>query len=1111
MNKNDESRLGEFLGGGLNWMMQKLRGFGYRLGFQAFAAHLAVIEKSFGIKAGDYEEPARLAEKIGGAEPHLVSLYIAYEHQDRPRHGLAMFLAELGLGWRDLERPLELARALMQRTARMASRDGLSYRIAFARALFRCHFQEQICDLYDQFLELPSGEPWERKALLGKFEHLQDHSSPVLAQAFLMQWILALAACRRYEQMLTVLESAFAIQEEDYREPQTIIAILDRGALGSGWAARELMLSGLATAWLSRGRRDRAQALIEADWGIVAADFADHRLLFSKVRRRLDELMAFPAPLNFTLAMNYAAQLITSSGTLDFPLPHREKLLSRAVYLALDRHLGKNEIAKLIDYLGRDLAGRSAARFRAHSALLLPLIYSPGHGLAGAVEYLEHAGGLEPGDYRSPAALADKLVATASEPESIPFLVSTLIAFKLRADRPVEARMLCEAFLQRLTFLGERSDDAVIVGAIVAIYQRWILLAGREDGRRFGEVCRQIVEFLRGSFKDQGIALADRLDFVREAESLRRSVLGTAYWWAEQPGEASRAQQWLVDLLAWDAELSQRVIVERYLTGRIASIPPGAPPSPEPPDSGDAMTLSLAAYLEEKAERPGRVPEPPERAAGIGLPLDGGEAELLRRIIDQGADASVIAAALGAGGLLVRASFDEKGCLRWSAFRTGGPADRHLEAVVHGSSVGSLLQPLRGLLARHDFQMAVLRSSSGNGKPSFPILLATLESHLASLEAAALDTDGSGEGIVPALLQAFSKLERHSASPAVGILKDACRPWLALEPDPDDPELRPQDLQRELKALRATIANIRRDGADGSPAALDRATAALLAEVVMLWPVDALAPFLAPETEVVFQVDDALHGIPLAYLPVAGQPLCRRVASVRTSWSILFELVQRRAESAATEARGGRERLLSISHFEPGEHNSDELQSCAKVLHREQWRLAQVFGLECWMAGEYPPGSAAVIARALADPHFYSAVSICGHGTTRQPGVRLADELWNGCGCDLSRVGWLHMICCSLGHIAQTGDRDVAGFCVELAVHRARSILACRWPVSAPQAIRFASQVLETFLATGGVAPRARSRALNAVRLQWLDGAAGLPGGASGLNTAAAFELFGLG
>jgi len=156
------------------------------------------------------------------------------------------------------------------------------------------------------------------------------------------------------------------------------------------------------------------------------------------------------------------------------------------------------------------------------------------------------------------------------------------------------------------------------------------------------------------------------------------------------------------------------------------------------------------------------------------------------------------------------------------------------------------------------------------------------------------------------------------------------------------------------------------------------------------------------------------------------------------------------------------------------------------------------------------------IRAALERYGSFTTAAICGHGDFERAGIALADDaghpvLWQGDGCDLKSVEWLLLVSCSIGRTKGDGDLDVEGFCVQLAAHHARSVLACRWPVLAVEAAAFANEATHRYLAlreqTGGGPAGLRALTLARVRRDL----AVDPGSPIGLNTAAAFELYGLG
>jgi hypothetical protein len=133
------------------------------------------------------------------------------------------------------------------------------------------------------------------------------------------------------------------------------------------------------------------------------------------------------------------------------------------------------------------------------------------------------------------------------------------------------------------------------------------------------------------------------------------------------------------------------------------------------------------------------------------------------------------------------------------------------------------------------------------------------------------------------------------------------------------------------------------------------------------------------------------------------------------------------------------------------------------------------------------------------------------------PGDRL-EALWRGQPCDLSRAEFLVLVSCTVGRLSQESLRDVDGFCIELVLSQARSVLAARWPIHCWQAPRFANAVIRRYLELRGKHTLTsetclRARAVNLARRECF--AANRADPASwpevGLNTAAAFELYGLG
>ena len=139
------------------------------------------------------------------------------------------------------------------------------------------------------------------------------------------------------------------------------------------------------------------------------------------------------------------------------------------------------------------------------------------------------------------------------------------------------------------------------------------------------------------------------------------------------------------------------------------------------------------------------------------------------------------------------------------------------------------------------------------------------------------------------------------------------------------------------------------------------------------------------------------------------------------------------------------------------------------------------------------------------------------HRACHRGGENTHGCLWDGCGCNLRGEDWLWLVSCSIGQLGQNGDRDVEGFCVRLAPHRARSVAAFRWPVHAIEAAALTNEAVRACIwkltqpemefqpAACGLCPE---RCKKKFFRGWCTSSSHSH---VGLNIAAACELFGLG
>lgn len=482
-----------------------------------------------------------------------------------------------------------------------------------------------------------------------------------------------------------------------------------------------------------------------------------------------------------------------------------------------------------------------------------------------------------------------------------------------------------------------------------------------------------------------------------------------------------------------------------------------------------------------------QTPSPPEEASTLSS-----FASRFEDIAHRGLDEAGVAASLGPTGLLLRVTFDPEGRLVWGALRSDGP---RLDLAGFGAGAPGDLQLLRWATARHDFSIGLLHWIAKTWRLP-PLRSAGREALLAALRLLA-DSAEPGTRLTEATEALSGRFLKEVPASILRLFRVLTWPLAEAGSDPIGVQ--------ELRAAERFVAEIDKKKPQGRDA-LDAVTADYLRHVAKTWDLSPLDASLTPDTDLVVQGDDALHAVPVAWLPRDGEPLYRRVRTVRASLAPQLDALLEETDRDSSAGPDGR-RLLSVSYF----GSEDPAREGARWLHHGHLRLAERFGALSVAGADEATGAVGSIRAALEQHCGFTTAAVCGHGDFEQAGILLGGEkgekvLWQGQGCDLSRVDWLLLVSCSIGRASRTGDLDVEGFCVQLAVHRARSVLACRWPVLAVEAAAFANEAVCQYLTLEGQAGR-RARALSAARRAVCEGERPL----IGLNTAAAFELYGLG
>jgi len=647
----------------------------------------------------------------------------------------------------------------------------------------------------------------------------------------------------------------------------------------------------------------------------------------------------------------------------------------------------------------------------------------------------------------------------------------------------------------------------------------YLLSTGEHDSTSV-RVCESVVEGLRKVLNRPDLPREERLRRAEQAAGLRRLVVAaTTYWAAQTNDELLRKQAAL-----WDAEIGRRVLLERLLGGQTFAADDKAAAAPaarwpfadkeRPVWSGgrpnrSAGILPRAAVAVTDAEV---VPAHPIRESLINLHLPAWLPKA-QKIVDGGVDEGRLAQEFGAGTVLLRGAFDLIGRLVWTAFLSDG---RRLTTLAHNGPGGDPTdrERLVWAAAHHDLRLALAYLDSDQSAAVGRAFSGDAGDLPDRLRQDSGRPDVLAEGIALRIDDLYERLGAITGPSELRLVGDcvdlAYR--AALRP-PDDVGELPGWAERSASQWERVIGYVRGE-TQSAPflSRLNRATEAYLGEIAAIWSLDRLADVLSRDHDVVVQVEDALHTVPVAHLPVGEGRLWQRVRSVRASLSVLADIVHR---EAAREADAGTSCAPSLLVISAVAGQDDRVRQGTIDLHHGHANLAARHGIAFYAAAERPPGEIETLFKGLAQ-RAYCAVTVYGHGDVRRGALlmtgRSGPALWRGQGSDLSGVEFLLLPSCSIGRTRGSAARDVEGFCVELAVHGARSVLSCRWPVQCQLAADVTNEVLHQYLLlrAGQVGPddgRCRALALNQARKEMFSN----DGDKVYLSTLAAFELYGMG
>lgn len=914
--------------------------------------------------------------------------------------------------------------------------------------------------------------------------HLEN-TRPESAAYFIASLAIWLETQGHGEAALSILEELIGLEKKDYLDPGKLADKLSR------WLTQTLIIevSYFAVTCLAgmlnmQERSSQALAILETSLGLKKTDYPNLKDLSSKLRRWRENL----AP---DLQATHIRMLIDVLSSLN-------RTADMIAVIVADVDL------PLTDFLNRE---RLAERMRPKLDIL--------------------------GNDTSPSYLLSLVYALDS------------------AGYVHEASAVVDWYLNDYVNINSHYETGIAaITARCPLLHRWFEHLGADNRDRALKMCHDAVRYLRFGLDEIGVRLEDRIAFINYVSTVRRHILRTGYHWATLEPDEDRARAIHLDVQLWDAELSQRMLFEKFLLWRISTCDKSA----EAPTTGwpfvEQKELPLLHHLPKlnpqdwlvssALARPFAFEAGKEQAPSarpVTYPAQEQETPRwftqAKEIVRSGETRKLLTRAFGNDFLLLRASFLDDGSIVWAALSGKG---EDLRVDRFDKTAPLALQKIRFATARHDLQMCLTwwhHSGSLALSTFVDDVMPLLEDVARLLDQLVPQISTAGESAATTLSEFPLKFQElfngwnqkfpaPLAQAAQGmsrndVLNIICTPLIQLPAEAGQYA----EWLGYARAYWREIADLilQSEDADlegpGLRLALDAATQLYVETVSNIWRLDSLAPLLTEEVDVVLQLDDVLHGVPVAHLLIEGMPLYQRVHSLRTSLNILLAMLQRSIETEDQRPyESSAEHMLVLSGL-----GADQ-QQAAFYLHAGHKSLAKDYALNYYGAADHPKASSGSVRRALEDAGSLSLLTVCGHGSRYEAGVWLHDELWKGGGCDLSRVAWLLMISCSIGRLEQTGDLDVEGFCVELVLNRSRSTLACRWPVYGLEAVSFANEVVYQYLKllkdtkSGPRTERGclRAQALNVARQVFLNAPPEQDMTKyAGLNTIGAFELYGMG
>ena len=1102
----------------------------------------ALLECHLGLVPGDYRNAETLSTCLGekhanltanNAAHLLVSLADVLRYLGRGVDGAALLECHFGLQTDDYRRPETLVARLADRLAELTPNNAANLLVSLADTLWLLDRKADEAALLECHLGLSTGGYPPPEALAARLVERLANLTPNNAAHLVSSLADALRAVDRQADEAALLECHLGLKAADYPQPAVLGRRLAERLSELTPNNRAHLLDALADALRFLGRGTDGTALLESYFGLTAGNYRRPETLGARLTERLADL----SPRNATHLIAALADSLrpVGRGADGAALLEWHLGLARGDYRRPEI-LTANLTARLADLTTND-----AVHLLLNLADLLRFL---GRG-ADAAALLECHFGLEQDDYRRPESLGSRLAARLAdvEPRAAAQMLASLADALRFLGRWTDAAALVEFQREDFGLLKAEQAQALVPENVALRLIRWFEVFGRQDRARSLGLCRRLLSYLRRSVQRSDVSPDDRTLFIEHLASLRLLVIQTAHHWIAEETDADQGTQLRLEVLCWDAELGQRLLLERLLLGSRALVENDGQDTPalaldrpafrQAVGSAAAPARGLFGMLSKAYQKivPTKTAGSGQSAAADSLgcfefqseptaaevkrapsnasqPRDhAGWLDTIQDQLRESVEARSLAQTLAPQEVLLWAGCTLDGSLFWTAYRRNG-GELDVIAVNSGGQRGER-DRLRLLSDWHGFHLAMIWACvfALRDRPGERERIQTLLDQVNKLLSAA-DKLADLPGIFSKLCAVLGQGSRAEA-----LLRQG-RPLLLPPANPVQATEWAAFTAKQWRPIAelpraTTVAQIEQ--------ALDQRTGEFLEAVGQVWNLAALLPQLSASTDVIVQAGDALRAVPAAFLRVGGQPLFQQVRSVRSLPSLLVADLQRRGEESVTRQEPGRAadrpRLLTASWFKPDDKVPNQT---ARQLHLDQQKLAQEFGLDWYSVAEEPAATPQNLARGLARSAPFRVGTVCAHcgpsGVILSEGAAPNQGRQRGNDLELSGVEFLIEICCTLSR------RDAEDFCETIVLSKTRSVLAARWPIQCGQAGVFANTVIRHYLSLRRTEQPnrescLRARAVNLAQRELLETTVTPPGGRRtvGLNTAAAFELHGLG